>query len=171
MDQQQLLRQLRPWILKVAWGLSRDPEVIQDLAQEGWIAAWRSIPKATDNPYSMAKKAALWRMSSIIHSNEKTFGSEHRSQGSAGAPPTPTDDIPQFGVLENYIELAYHYNEINQAVEELAPKQKEYVRLRFWGGFDTPELKTHYGYEPSTIWQMAKRNLNAKLEHLKDEKL
>lgn len=171
MDQEQLLKDLRPWLLKVAWSFSNNSAAVHDLAQEGWIAAWRSLGKTDgSNTLGYVKQAATLRMNEIVR-QRPTFGAPNRSRGTGRENSVSTDVIPEIGILEGYVELAYHHNEINAAIEVLPKKQKEYVRLRFWAGLNSRELKAHFGYEPYYIWKSARGKLMDDLSHLKEEKI
>lgn len=75
-------------------------------------------------------------------------------------------DAPQESDLLEGIVLAYHYGEIQQALEVLTENEQRYVRLRFWEGLSTPELKVAFGYDPSAIWRTAKNKLRPVLEEL-----
>lgn len=65
--------------------------------------------------------------------------------------------------LIDSIQLAYHRGEILKALNLLAPAQKRYVVLRFWCGYVTGELKTVFGYDPSSLWTSQKNGARLKL--------
>ena len=64
------------------------------------------------------------------------------------------------------IELAYHHGEIAQALDGLTPREREYVFLRFWCGWKLPQMREHFGYEPSALWRKARPKLTLALAHL-----
>lgn len=164
----EMLNKLRPYLLTVARGLTKDPGMQQDLAQEGWIAAWRTLGRgaAWANPESIAKKAAVWRMTSVVSRGE-TFGHSRKNYTKTTEVPVDSFTIHP-ATIERQLELAYHHGEINEAIESLSPRQREYVKLRFWRGMQKPELTTHFGYEPSRLWSRAKPKLKEQLGHLQE---
>lgn len=175
------LEGLRPWIIAVAGKYSRDWHMVQDLAQEGWIAAWKAEQKSLlrDNPHQLEafmKQAARWRILKCISDGAWLTDRERRGWGTADhhqhVPATPAlfDDenelTEQLSTMHEQLEAAYHSGEISRAVDSLTPKQSEYVRLRFWKHYDTDELTRHFGYAPYGLWAHARKKLQAALAHM-----
>lgn len=195
-EQEELLVSLRPWLRVVASGFTRDPGLREDLAQEGWIAAWRSLTKSSGtNTLSYAKKAATWRMLSVF-SDGRALGSA-RAYGTAvqyvptpyNAPDADPDDLlpiweslkyvdEAFDQIEeslsDAVEKAYHYGQIAEAVDGLSEVQRTYVRLRFWEGLSPDEIKDRLGPNVKHYWSNkngqygARAELLKKLAHLKE---
>lgn len=145
-----------PWLRKVALDLvgKRDHE---DVAQEGWLAMWRSLesydPEKGSKNYWLKYKAYS-RMRTV----RRNLGSKKEDATEIGA-----DDIScPPGEWHNL----YHNPEIWSAIKILSPREREYIFLRFWGGYKLPEMRQHFGYEPSGLWTTAKRKLNRQLKHL-----
>lgn len=68
--------------------------------------------------------------------------------------------------LLDMIVVAYMHGQIRQALDVLTENEKRYVRLRFWEGYETRELKEAFGYDPAAVWASAKRRLRPVLEEL-----
>lgn len=68
--------------------------------------------------------------------------------------------------LIEHAVMAYHRNEIAQALDSLTPKQRQYVESYFWGGLSHSEMSDLFGYEPRGIWRGARKNLEKALLHL-----
>lgn len=136
-----------------------------DLAQIGRIAMWDA--ESTYDPARGAEPAwltmrAKGKMLSALRAREK-------HEVYAGYFELATDDaIDPYGDLEDRLLVAYHEGEIAAAMAELTPRQREYVRLRFWGQRTERELTQHFGYNPSGVWAGARRKLEASLCHLRD---
>jgi RNA polymerase sigma factor (sigma-70 family) len=149
-----ILNELRPFLVRQAKRYSSDPGVQQDLAQEGWVAAWRALQKdgTGKNPISYARYAAVWKMKDVLR---KSY-------------PEPIDDInisESESVTAEFAELAYHHGEIHRALQELSEKQREFLRLRFWEGFSPTEARRVVGHD---AWKNAKEKLRSRLQHLKE---
>lgn len=156
--------------------LGRDPD---DTAQEARIAAWQSLAKNPGNRAYM-NIAAIQRVNAHVY-RDQWFGV---SQGVAGKPLDPIrrrhrdsiDDPDLSLVLESEQDLeamllAYHDGEIVAAINRLAPDHREYVVLRFWGGYTNPEIAAiqnkSNGYVKSAWVKVVRPRLLAELEHLR----
>lgn len=133
---------------------------VDELSQEGWIAVWRASRIRADEPWCMT--AAKNRMIDVLR---------ERHQLTRGFDKTDLvgDDLTELcGAATELsgIELAYHRGEILAALDRLSPREREYVELRFWGGWVKAELVEHFGYLPSATWQRARTKLAAELAHL-----
>lgn len=161
MDEHALLKEYRPWLLKVAAGMT-SPDRVDDLAQEGYIALWKAI-KTWDGKTPLdywAKFKARGRMIEMVTVRWKT---------AKEAQYVPADDdwfAQALTVSLDGIELAYHEGEILQALNQLTPREREYVYLRFWRGLQKPQLVGHFGYEPNGLWRTARAKLQVSLAHL-----
>jgi DNA-directed RNA polymerase specialized sigma24 family protein len=171
---EELLEELRPWLLKKARSFSNDPATQQDLAQEGWIAAWKALQKdgVDTNPISYAKAAARWRMLSVVSGQTPTFGAKR--QRFTKTEELATDVYNEFGEISSVysrlrhtydtLELAYHYGQIHDAIDSLSRGQKAYVVGRFWKDDSSGSRGSWNGTRSSTG---AKEILREKLSHLK----
>jgi RNA polymerase sigma factor (sigma-70 family) len=170
-DERELLLRYRPWLRVTAADLlqGRPPHFIEEVAQEGWIAMWRALHEDRDVTVKAPldwwlKRQALRRMQNAVRD---LFVPVKQRQH------VFTDDVPDLvaasAELEN-IELAYHHGEIRAAVDRLPPREREYVLLRFWGGYTYPQLVTHFGYNTSAVWRVVRPKLVSDLERLADIK-
>lgn len=166
MDEQELLRSYRPWLRAVApcmcgGGLrGRDEE----LAAEGWVAMWLAY-RSHDPDKAPAdfwlKHKALDRMRTVV----RDWTAQQRDPNKL----TLMADIEDMWDVEAKafdLDWAYHHGEVLQALNALTPREREYVYVRFWLGWQKPELISHFGYEPSGLWTSGKRKLRSSLAHL-----
>lgn len=166
-EQNKILESQRGWLTKLACYMTQDEGLRQDLAQEGWIEMWKSIKS-----YNPDKGASLvgW-----LHWKARNRMLQHfrkpRSPWEA-IKEIPSDNQPEvfdYAGLSSEVEMAYHRGEINEAIALLAPREREFIQLRFWAGFNWTELEKHFGYSPNGLYRTAKRKLLASLPHLKEE--
>ncbi len=150
---------LKPWLYKVAWSMTSASN-IEDLAQEGWIAAWKA-EKSYDPSYGTTligwvKHCAYQKMQSKLRPvlyKEKLV---------------PVEDV-DLEVLDSSrllfeVDMSYHNGEILKALNELTPRQREYVVLRFWGHYKHKDLKEFFGYDPQGLWSSPKNGAKGKLQ-------
>lgn len=171
MNQETLLRDLRPFLWSMARHYTDDFYKAQDLAQEGWIAAWRAFQKdPRENPLAFAKQAAKWQMTRCVNDVRWTTNAGVRGPHTALRPvPIDSTSVDWERLVEEFdVVVAYHDNEIARAIDGLSDIEKKYVQLRFWGGLNSPELREHFGYEVSKVWTRTKGKLADRLAHLKE---
>lgn len=179
-EKQALLEGQRAWLYVVARNLSKHkPERIEDLCQEGWVAAWRAMStydmeRGASLRWYMRKKAKL-RMLEVIMSNEAWLGREQRVRGTGKQQDDAIDphletymDAMSVGDNIDALLLAYHEGEILAALERLTPKQREYVYRRFWLNEAVNDIKRAMSTNTSTMWANAKKTLERELAHLAD---
>lgn len=132
-----------------------------DLVQRGMIAMWQAMDTFDEAkgalPAWLTFKAA-GAMKDALRPREKHLVN------------LPLDDLDEDldALLEHPdllagITRAYHAGEVARALDTLTPKQLEYVRLRFWEGATTTQLKAHFGYDPSALWNSKKNGAKYKL--------
>lgn len=171
-----LLLKYKPWLRTVARNMYKtQPERVDDLVQEGWIAIWRVLKKEGDVPEHFLKNAAICKMRNVIRDDHRDCRDISRSRADG----LPTQNIEshsadaeapsvwtQLQTDLGAIELAYHHGEIADALNALTPVQREYVVLKFWHGLSHAELVSHFGYKPAHLWQRSKATLEKELAHL-----
>lgn len=183
-DANAVLADYHKWLHRVAYNL--DPRGLvdhEDLAQEGYIAMWRALPKhdpALGSLPTWLTNAARLRMTDYLRRGSP-FGRE-ATRGVHVAPKSdvPVDDLAFFDTLTRSEEigegvlLAYHRGEIAEAIDALTPEQRKYVIARFWGGATAVEIAAamHKGV-PATNWlwhgpKQARAQLRERLSHLVD---
>jgi RNA polymerase sigma factor (sigma-70 family) len=162
------LEALRPWLTKLAKAFMRINGVLswEDLAQEGWVAMWKAHQRwnGTGDVTMWLKANARWRMKTIL--------SRRRDDMAVDWDVNSDDEIWQLasGDVVDEVMDAYHSGEIMAAIDKLSPKQREYVMLRFYMGYEHPQLEAHFGYNPGALWSSKKNGARYKLmqelEHL-----
>lgn len=172
-SEKQLLLKFRPWLRTVANGMCRKfPERAEDLAQEGWVAMWRSIGNFPgDTPDDAWLKAcAVKRMYSQIR-DWTAQCRDVRITDLAGAPGMRAvgDKVDIWDALRvdlGEVEMAYHQGEISAALAALPPKQRLYVWLKYWKGYTDTEMVAVFGYRPRNLGDSANKKLAKQLAHL-----
>lgn len=140
---ERILPDYRGWLYRVARDYGKS-EMVDDLAQEGYVAMWRALP--TYDPAQGALPAYLTtaarnRMIDILRKGNWTGKPESRgSQPVEVVAHVDEWDDPDVllggvGMLDG-VEIAYHEGEITAALNTLSPAQRRYVIARFWLGLD-----------------------------------
>lgn len=158
-EEWEMLKQWKPWLLKVAWGMCRQfPDRTEEVAQEGWIAIWRVTKTHTPND-GLFKTAALNKMRNAVRDYTSPVRDVRR---------TDLTDFPEdlISIDLTEIEAAYHYGEISSAINALPQRQREYVVLKYWLGWTEVEMIEHFGYRPKTLGVIARSTLAKELAHL-----
>lgn len=172
-EEQDLLLRFRPWLRTTANGMCRQfPERAEDLAQEGWIAMWRSIGNFPgDVPSdSWLKASAVKRMYSHIR-DWTAQCRDIRITDLAGVPGMRTvdDRVDVWDALWvdlGDVEMAYHHGEIMTALAALPPRQRLYIWFKYWRGYTDTEMKTVFGYRPKTLGDVVHKRLAEELADL-----
>lgn len=187
----QILYRFHKWLHYMAYQLTKDDSLHEDLVQEGRIAMWRAL--RTHDPEKGAlptwvTTAAKARMKDLARGHGQPTGHEAR-RGVVEAKATTSVDLlmedgleAALGISEalDDVEWSYHRGEILEALAALSPSQREYVFLRFWGGLDPasripemralvdeyPILRKRYLWNGSSKQVGAKDRLREALAHL-----
>ena len=164
-NERELLASYRPWLRAVAATMTT-PDRSEEWAQEGWIAlwkAWKSWPGDGDLDV-WCKSAARRRMLSMLRDSRAAKRDLRVTQltGDLSAVIEPSRRV-------DAAALAYHADEIAEALDRLTPRQRQYVVLRFWNEWTRTELDQHFHTRNSgAMWQTSRPKLAAALAHLKD---
>lgn len=172
-DDELLLAAYRGWLQKVASGLIGDHALVDDLAQEGWVAMWRALPAYNPERGSLPSwltDHAYWRMLTCV-ADQAWLGRPKRHLGRGRLSDHvehPASDSSVWELLAAAEVLdgavwAYHRGQILEAINRLSPAQRRYVYLRFWRGYRLSELTEAYGYDPSALWNSPKNGAKIKL--------
>lgn len=154
-----------------------------DLVQESMIEIWKVLKKKDqDVPATYLTKAAKYKMISIVQGKPMTGGDS--TPGPKSRPKELNVDWqeePDEGQwswtsllaapdLLSAVELAYHEGEILKALNELEPRDRQYVYSRFWEGkTDTEiaaELEVSNKYLGGRWKKQVRPKLLASLSHL-----
>lgn len=131
----------------------------EDLAQEGWIALWQASKSwdPTRGPLNYwLKFKANGRMVDVLRNWSNNDIHDF------------VDTVPDLLHAADLgsIELAYHDGEIMEAINSLAPREREYIVRRFWQGMAYSELVSHFGYQPQALQRRSFAKLAKELAHL-----
>ena len=156
-DKNELLRSYRGWLFKVAIdiaGLREGGQLVQELAQEGYIAMWRSLdsfePGAGSLPHWLTSNARR-RMLEVLRRDAR-FGKPesrgvHTRPESVGATQGSLDELSDAGWdrqadfdVEELVLEAYMRGSVHRALRVLSPDQLRYVELRFWQGWSETQM-------------------------------
>lgn len=182
-----ILKPYRGWLYARAITLLYPThEDLDDLVQEGWIAMWQALsvydPERGALP-SWLTTHAKYRMLDVV----KDWSWTGKLPVRDGRNPVRRPELlslddervsgdtvpdPEAEDLMDSVELAYHYGEIGRALDELTPRQRQYVVARFWAGMTGREMAEElFGYDAQGLWSSAKNGarlkLVRKLEHLR----
>lgn len=137
---------------------------MEDLAQEGWIAMWMALKKATESGREIneayLKQAARWAVLTRLKDRYPDI-------------PMDPEEMPEATYLpeEEDARGPSTSPEVVAAVNRLPQRQREYVQLRFWEGWSQRKHLTPAGYSTS-LWYKpktgAKDRLACDLSHLAD---
>lgn len=164
------------WIVRVAKNMTiTQPELTEDLAQEGRVAAWKAwTGHNMPEDVGYAQGAARRRMIEVVMGRRRMLGSDlnrekivklvpvdpvERSTASA-LTPLEKEMGKALGHDENfadYVMLSYHHGEIYDAICSLPPGQQQAALCTLR---DEPRDKS--------AWRRAKPKLAAKLQHLRE---
>ncbi len=140
---------------------SRDRELVKDSIQDLFLILWEKRthlnPDAAVKPYLMASLRRL------MHRHTSSLGEES---------PLNDEDYPgvEFSVEDKYIAdeaTAARSRQLQKLLEELPPRQKEVVYLKFFEELSREQIATVMGVAPQTVsnlLQIAIRHLKAFLK-------
>lgn len=156
-DKNELLRSYRGWLYHTAIelaGLREGGQLVQELAQEGYIAMWRSLetfkPGEGSLPHWLTSNARR-RMLEVLRRGAR-FGKPesrgvHSRPQSIGATEGSLDELREAGwdhhaddEVEDIVLTAYMNGAIHRALKALSPDQRRYVELRFWHGWSETQM-------------------------------
>ncbi len=175
-----LLDNYRQWLLKMATVIAPGkPDLWQDLAQEGHVAMFRALKTYDETKGSLPSwltTAAKLRMADVFR-RDTWLGTPMRRGHTREHKALPVDIqdehiIELLGHTSEVFDLVltrYHDGDVLQALNQLTPKQREYVVLRFWKHYRESDLIEHFGYNPRSLWSGkdgAKYKLQESLSHL-----
>lgn len=154
-DAAKLLEELRPWLLAVAHNFSKDPGMKADLAQEGWIEAWRAIAThdAAKGPLIFwMKYKAKWKIMQVWNARSKEVLVE-------------TDDVLDISSYDNISSL-YHNGVLNKILAGLSKAEREFIEMRFIDGLSIRATVGKLGYEVN--WEKLSEKLRRSMAAAED---
>ncbi|MGE4070549.1 MAG: sigma-70 family RNA polymerase sigma factor [Lysobacterales bacterium] len=135
----QLVRRLSPDLYRFAFWLCHDSAVAQDLVQETFLRAWRSLADLRDE-----KKAKAWLMTIVRREHARLF--ERKVP--------PLDDIADVVVEDQDSPSAHEMSEIQEmrdAIGRIDEKYREPLLLQLVGGFSCDEIADQLGITASAV--------------------
>jgi RNA polymerase sigma-70 factor (ECF subfamily) len=138
-DFDQLVRRLSPDLYRFAYWLSRDEALAQDLVQECFLRAWRSLADLRDD-----KAAKAWLMTIVRREHARLF--ERKVP--------PLDDIADLVIEDQDTPSAYEMKEIQEmrdAIGRIDDKYREPLLLQLVGGFSCEEIADQLGITASAV--------------------
>ena len=135
----QLVRRLSPELYRFAWWLCHNEAQAQDLVQESFLRAWRSLSDLRDE-----KAAKAWLMTIVRREHARLF--ERKVP--------PLDDLADVVVEDRDTPSAHELSEIQQMREAIAgieEKYREPLLLQLVGGFSCEEIAQQLGLTASAV--------------------
>lgn len=135
----QLVRRLSPDLYRFAYWLSRDEALAQDLVQECFLRAWRSLADLRDD-----KAAKAWLMTIVRREHARLF--ERKVP--------PLDDIADVVIEDQDTPSAFEMSEIQEmrdAIGRIEDKYREPLLLQLVGGFSCDEIADQLGITSAAV--------------------
>lgn len=135
----QLVRRLNADLYRFAYWLSRDDAIAQDLVQESFLRAWRSLADLRDE-----KAAKAWLMTIVRREHARMF--ERKVP--------PLDDIADLVIEDQDTPSAFEMSEIQEmrdAIARIEDKYREPLLLQLVGGFSCDEIAEQLGITASAV--------------------
>ena len=135
----QLVRRLNADLYRFAYWLSRDQALAQDLVQESFLRAWRSLADLRDE-----KAAKAWLMTIVRREHARMF--ERKVP--------PIDDIADLVIEDQDTPSAFEMSEIQEmrdAIGRIVDKYREPLLLQLVGGFSCEEIAEQLGISASAV--------------------
>ena len=135
----QLVRRLNADLYRFAYWLSRDDAIAQDLVQETFLRAWRSLAELRDE-----KAAKAWLFTIVRREHARMF--ERKVP--------PLDDIADLVIEDQDTPSAFEMSEIQEmrdAIGRIEDKYREPLLLQLVGGFSCDEIAEQLGITASAV--------------------
>lgn len=135
----QLVRRLNADLYRFAYWLSRDDAIAQDLVQESFLRAWRSLAELRDE-----KAAKAWLFTIVRREHARMF--ERKVP--------PLDDIADLVIEDQDTPSAFEMSEIQEmrdAIGRIEEKYREPLLLQLVGGFSCDEIAEQLGITASAV--------------------
>lgn len=135
----QLVRRLSPDLYRFAYWLSRDEALAQDLVQECFLRAWRSLADLRDD-----KAAKAWLMTIVRREHARLF--ERKVP--------PLDDIADVVIEDDDTPSAFEMSEIQEmrdAIGRIEDKYRQPLLLQLVGGFSCDEIADQLGITSAAV--------------------
>lgn len=155
-----LVRTLNGDLYRFAYWLCKSPTLSQDLVQESFLRAWRSLAELRDE-----KAAKAWLMTIVRREYLRLF---ERKQFDL----TQLDDQPIADHTTPPLDEQSDSEVLRQAIGRLDAKYREPLVLQVLGGFSCAEIAVELGISESAVMTQlfrARQKLKAVLESPKQQ--
>lgn len=149
----------------IARSMMSEPDLISEVVQQTFIKAWKAAgsfdPDRELAPwlYSIARRTAI----DILRRERRPTTGDHEEQTDDTMPAQAPDRLSFEKTWERY--------EVRRALDQLAPGEREVIRLSHFVGLPHPEIAEQLGVPIGTVKSRANRamkRLAAALGHLDD---
>lgn len=137
-----LSERLRPWLSRVATGLTRDPEASQDLVQESLLRAYAAL-----GGYDAARSFTTW-IFTILRNLCLNHG-RHRRPASLKAPDAGSPESHS-GTLDRTVQREVSLR-IRDAIERLPAEYREVVVQRYVESADIRSISSRLGISEANV--------------------
>ena len=141
-----------PRLIRTTYAVAGDVALAEDALQTAFAQAykaWARVSRA-DDPFAYVRRMAV---NAAIAQHRKGHAKRERL----------VDLVPERPVVQPGLD-AMERDEVWQAVQELAPRQRAVVVLRYYEGLSEREIADALGCRPGTV----KSQASAALAHLRD---
>lgn len=148
-------------------------DIWDDVLQEGRIVQWTVLKKRPSSPPAYVSAAMSHRIIECLTRGTwtgmtRTHGKprdplRRRDRDSVNDETLGLDEVIQAADLVDDVAVAYHHGEIMAALNALTFTQREYVVLRFWGGFSNVEIAALQGKTPGGVGAIWSRDIKPRL--------
>lgn len=155
-----LVRTLSADLYRFAYWLCKSPTLAQDLVQESFLRAWRSLAELRDE-----KAAKAWLMTIVRREYLRLF---ERKQFDL----TDLDDQPIADRTTPPLDEQSDSDVLRQAISRLDAKYREPLVMQVLGGFSCAEIALELGVSESAVMTQlfrARQKLKTALEGPKQE--
>lgn len=159
------LYEQRAQVIAREWATPAAPK--EDLAQEARIALWKETQKRPGDRMQGLASVVIRRAVSHAALDQRWTGTDYKKGGQPRDPiRTNPSGLPEDQVgdsdgpapiwlvaadLLDGVEYAYHEGQIMQALNALPPEHREYVFMRFWMGYNEPEIAAYTGRTKANV--------------------
>lgn len=157
------------------------PNDFDDVLNEARLTLWQILTARPEVPAAYLHAATGWRITEVSSRGKWTGMASQRGKASVD-PLRRADrdslDDPDFhpeAVADDVLDrvlLAYHHGQVMQALAALPHRHREYVWLRFWGGWTSAEIAPVIGIRAGNVATMWKESIRPRLldrlRHLED---
>ena len=150
----QLVRRLSPELYRFAWWLCHNEAQAQDLVQESFLRAWRSLDDLRD-----AGAAKAWLITILRREHARIYERVRPDFAEL-------EEIDRQAEPDSPLEDANDLHQLRMAIAELDPKYREPLVLQVLGGLSCEEIAQTLSITPSAVMTQvfrARQKLKARL--------